>query len=67
MFFNKAIIFCAIASASALSVRAAPPPGPVLTAEVVYHTFIKASPFLIDSTTTQVWTQSPSQTASATN
>ncbi|KAF9461178.1 hypothetical protein BDZ94DRAFT_1310898 [Collybia nuda] len=32
----------------------------VLTAERIYHTVIDESPFLVDRTTTIVWTQSPS-------
>ncbi|RDB26966.1 hypothetical protein Hypma_005137 [Hypsizygus marmoreus] len=34
--------------------------GAVVTVERVYHTIIDQSPFLVDRTTTIVWTQGPS-------
>ncbi|KAF8076153.1 hypothetical protein FPV67DRAFT_400248 [Lyophyllum atratum] len=32
----------------------------VITAERIYHTIIPESPYLVDRTTTVVWTQGPS-------
>ncbi|RDB27360.1 hypothetical protein Hypma_004467 [Hypsizygus marmoreus] len=40
-----------------------PDEGRVLTVKRIYHTIIDKSPFLVDRTTTIVWTQSPSISA----
>ncbi|TFK34059.1 hypothetical protein BDQ12DRAFT_727245 [Crucibulum laeve] len=60
--FSKTSIFLATATfflaSAALEERAAT----VLTVQKVYHTVIDQSPFLVDRTSTIVWTQSPSIT-----
>ncbi|TFK20275.1 hypothetical protein FA15DRAFT_673649 [Coprinopsis marcescibilis] len=40
--------------------------GDILTATKVFHTIVQQSPFLVDRTTTLVWTQSSSISDSAT-
>ncbi|KAF8998388.1 hypothetical protein BDQ17DRAFT_1362187 [Cyathus striatus] len=39
----------------------------VVTAEKVFHTVINVAPFLTDSTTTFIWTQTPTEVASSTS
>ncbi|KAF8951822.1 hypothetical protein BDZ97DRAFT_2084112 [Flammula alnicola] len=54
----KSILFvvCPVITVMALERRAAA----VFTAEKVYHTVIDQSPYLVDRTTTVIWTESAS-------
>ncbi|KAG5724767.1 hypothetical protein E4T56_gene16423 [Termitomyces sp. T112] len=56
-----AILAFSLASKAAI----VPPSGHVYTDIKVYHTVIDESPYLVDRTTTVVWTQGPSITFSA--
>ncbi|KAF8159249.1 hypothetical protein B0H34DRAFT_796530 [Crassisporium funariophilum] len=57
----KAILFAFTQALAALALERRDPPT-VLTAKRVYHTIIEQSPFLVEATSTVVWTQSPSIT-----
>ncbi|RDB27762.1 hypothetical protein Hypma_003209 [Hypsizygus marmoreus] len=60
MLFKSLFALLAIAIASN---AAAVDGGKVLTVKKIYHTIIDKSPFLVDRTTTIVWTQGPSISA----
>ncbi|KAJ3510609.1 hypothetical protein NLJ89_g4581 [Agrocybe chaxingu] len=56
----KAIVIVAIQALAVVALERRAPA--VVTAERVYHTVIRQSPFLVDRTSTVVWTQSASIT-----
>ncbi|KDR80948.1 hypothetical protein GALMADRAFT_1116675 [Galerina marginata CBS 339.88] len=58
-----AFVLFYVLSVAATVQRDLPTPS-VLTAEKIYHTLIDKSPFLVDRTTTIVWTQSAISTQS---
>ncbi|TEB14493.1 hypothetical protein FA13DRAFT_1799223 [Coprinellus micaceus] len=67
MQFKRALLFAAVALPTAFAAEAVKE-GDVFTATRVIHTIIKESPYMVDRTTTVVWTAGPviSTTESAT-
>ncbi|KAG6828777.1 hypothetical protein H0H92_006801 [Tricholoma furcatifolium] len=59
--FNKALLFVLISAT--VAVPAAADASSVFTAVEVYHTIIDEPPYLVDRTTTIVWTQGPTVSA----
>ncbi|KAF9461172.1 hypothetical protein BDZ94DRAFT_1310892 [Collybia nuda] len=58
-----ALSACVVASGAAAVPEEKPK---VLTAQKIYHTLIEESPFIVDKTTTVVWTKGPSISPTAT-
>ncbi|KAJ3500536.1 hypothetical protein NLJ89_g9749 [Agrocybe chaxingu] len=64
----KTLVFVAVPvmAAAALHIRQDDQPQPqIFTGERVFHTIIDKSPFFVESTTTFIWTQTPTATPTA--